>query len=248
MNKRLIMTGIAALALFAVFTTYYVSNVRSKKIVNEEVISKHKVKQPKEFIDKRTAEQVNRKFYSHEKIQAGAQMDFVGYPSTFSKMVNSGQLTIVGQVTGSNSFVSNDLPHTIADVGVQKVLHGDSSQKNKIIRVMFLGGNIATENTSDKVVTVEYSEDRLPRAGEKIAMILSKAESGTNNIPGEFWLTQFAHKSVFFQDKDGQYRRTPEAKSIGGGTSDSNWSQNDFNAKDDKKMNDGMNKLINSKQ
>ncbi len=241
------MTGIAALALFAVFTTYYVSNVRSKKIINEQVISKHKMKQPKEFIDKKTAEQVNHKFYSHEKIQAGAQMDFVGYPSTFSKMVNSGQLTIIGQVTGLNSFVSNDQPYTIADVGVQKVLHGESSRQNKIIRVMFLGGNIATENTS-KVVTVEYSENRLPRAGEKIAMILSKEEADTNNIPGEFWVTQFANKSVFFQDKDGQYRRIPEAKSIGGGTSDSNGNQNDFNAKDDKKINDGMNKLINSKQ
>jgi len=240
--------SIATLLLFAGFATYSVSSVRSKRIVTEQVISKHKVKLPKEFIDKKTAEQVNRKFYSHEKIQAGAQLDFVGYPSTFSKMVDSGQLTIIGQVTGLNSFVSNDQPYTIADVGVQKVLHGDGSQKNKIIRVMFLGGNIATENTSDEIVTVEYSENRLPKAGEKIATILSKAEAGTNNIPGKFWLTQFANKSVFFQDEDGKYRRIPEAKSIGGGASDSNWSQNDFKAKDDKKMNDGMNKLIKSKQ
>jgi len=82
--------SIAAMALFAGFTTYYVSSVRSKRIVNEQVISKHKVKLSKEFINKKTAEQVNRKFYSYEKIQAGAQMDFVGYPSTFSKMVDSG--------------------------------------------------------------------------------------------------------------------------------------------------------------
>lgn len=240
--------SIATLLLFSGFATYYVSSVRSKKIVTEKVISKHKVKIPKEFIDKKTAEQINRKFYSHKKIQAGAQMDFVGYPPTFSKMVDSGQLTIIGQVTGLNSFIFNDQPYTIADVGVQKVLHGDSSQQNKIIRVMFLGGNIATGNASDEIVTVEYTEDRLPRAGEKIAMILSKAEAGTNNIPGEFWLTQFANKSVFFQYEDGKYLRTPEAKSIGGGASDSNWSQNDFNVKDDKKMNDGMNKLIKSKQ
>jgi len=261
LKKRLII--IAVLLLVASGTTYYVSSVRSQSVANERKIANGK-KQPKKFIDKKTAEQINRKFYSHEEIQGGGEMAFVKYPSNFSKMIESGQLTIVGIITGLNSFVSDHQPYTIADVGVERVLRGDSSQQNKIIRVMFLGGNITKkemlapiadknfmdtseqEATSDEVVTVEQSNNRLPRAGEKVALVLSKTQAGTNNIPGEFWLTVFANKSIFFKDTDGQYRRTPEAKSFGGGGS-GEFSENDFNAKDDKKMNDGMNELINSK-
>lgn len=258
MKKKLIISSIAAILLFVASTTYY-SNVKTSNIAKEQVMANQK----RNFIDKKTAEQINRKFYSHQKIQQGSEMAFVNYPTTFSKMVDSGQLTIIGEVTGLKSFVANNLPYTIANMGVKKVLHGDNSQLGKVIRVMFLGGNISQkellapvsdkkfmnmsneEITSDKIVTVEYSNNRLPKAGDKIAMVLSKTPAGTNNIPGEFWMAHFANKSVFFQDDDGQYRRTPEAKSIGGGSSGkNNFSQNDWNQQDDEKMNDGMNKLI----
>ncbi|MFC6176140.1 hypothetical protein ACFQAV_04780 [Companilactobacillus huachuanensis] len=165
------------------------------------------------------------------------------------------------------SFVSNNIPYTIANVSVNQVLHGDSSQQDKTIRVMFLGGNITKKEmlapvadkgfmdiskedaTSDEVVTIEYGNNRLPKAGEKIAIIISKAPKGANNIPGEFWTINFADKSTFFQDEDGQYRRIPEAKSFGGGSNKKSGghSENEWNEKDDKKMNDGMNELINSK-
>lgn len=267
LKKRLILSCSIVLLLFTGFTTYYVNNIRSKKISNEQVISKQKHKLPKRFIDKKTAEQINRKFYSHEKVQAGAEMSFVKYPSTFSKLVASGQLTIIGEITDLKSYVSNSQPYTIANVGVRQVLHGDKSKQNKTIRVMFLGGNITkkemlapvadkkfmgvskAEASSDEVVTIEYSNNRLPKAGEKIAMIISKSPKGANNIPGEFWDINFANKSTFFQDDDGLYRRIPEAKSFGGGSDEksSGFSENDWNEQDDKKMNDGMNELIKSK-
>ncbi|MFC6177129.1 hypothetical protein ACFQAV_09770 [Companilactobacillus huachuanensis] len=269
MKKSLIISGIAAPMLFAGFTTYYLSNVGSKSIANEQAISKPKKKLAKKFIDKKTVEQINHTFYSHEKVQQGAEMAFVGYPSTFSKLVDSGQLTITGEITGLKSFVFESHPYTIADVGVKRVLRGDNSQQNKIIRVMFLGGNITKKEmlapvddkefmnipkedaTSDEIVTVEYDNNRLPKAGEKVALILSKTQAGTNNIPGEFWLINFSNKSVFFQDEDGKYRRIPEKPSIGGSSEkngeSSSQSENDWDKKDDEKMNDGMNAMINSK-
>ncbi|MFC6176141.1 hypothetical protein ACFQAV_04785 [Companilactobacillus huachuanensis] len=78
MKKRLKISSIAALMLFAGFTTYYVNSVKSKSITNEHVMSKKKNKSSKKFINKKSAEQINHKFYSHEKVKQGAEMSFVG--------------------------------------------------------------------------------------------------------------------------------------------------------------------------
>lgn len=252
-----------SLMLLSGFTAYYINDVRSKNIAQEHVISRKKRKLPKKFIDKQTAEKINHDFYNHEKVQASSEMSFIKYPSNFSKMVSSGQLTILGEITGLKSYVSNNQPYTIANIGVKQVLHGDKSKQNKIIKVMFLGGNIRKKEmlkpvadkkfmnisdkdvTSDELVTIEYSNNRLPKAGENVALILSKAEKGSNIIPDEFWEPLFVNKSIFFQDKDGKYRRIPEAKSFGGGSNKNGFSQNDWNEQDDKRMNDGMNDLIN---
>lgn len=262
MTKKIVVGLALVMVLFGGFTTYYV-NVR-KNTVDEKVVSKDKSKISKKTLSKKAATQINAEFYSHEKVQSEAEMALVGYPATFSKLLKQGELTIIGEITGLKSYVFESHPYTVANVYVNKVLRGDTSKLGKTIRVMFVGGNVTKkemlapvadksfigvtgeEANSDEIVTVEYAGNRLPQAGEKVALILSKAPSGANNIPGKFWSPIFANKATFFQDSDGQYRRIPEQPSIGGSSDGTTGqSQNQFNQEDDEKMNKGMNDLIN---
>lgn len=264
MTKKLLVGLAIVMVLFGGFTTYYV-NVR-KDAADEKVVSKDKPKVSKEILSKKAATQINSEFYSHKKIQSGAEMALVGYPSTFSKLLKQGELTITGEITGLKSYVFESHPYTIANVYVNKILRGDTSKLGKTIRVMFVGGNITKKEmlapvadksfmgvtdedaNSDEIVTVEYTDNRLPKAGEKVALILSKVPSGANNIPGKLWSPIFANKATFFQDSDGQYKRTPEQPSIGGGSDGTTeQSQNQLNQEEDERMNKGMNDLINRK-
>jgi len=276
-----ILSSVSLIVLFIGITAFYTSNSRGNDISNENTVARNRKIVSKKRIDKRQAEKINNKFYDHKLIHQEADMALVGYPSTFSELVDSGELTVDGEVTGLQDFVYENHPYTVASIFIESVLHGNNSQSNKTIRVMFMGGNItkkqmlapvadksfmnvsADDLNSSEVVTVEYGNNRLPRAGDQIALVLDKAPSGANKIPGEFWSPKFADKGTFFKNSNGQYKRTPEAKSVGGNSSKSatisldtipssndqanGESQNEINRLDDEKMNSGMNRLINKK-
>jgi len=248
--KKIILVIVAAIILFGGFTVYSINNSKRNNITSQKKVT----------LSKKSAKKINAKFYSHEKVQAASESALVNYPSTFSGLVDSGDLTVTGEVINLKSFVYEGHPYTIASLIVSNILKGDQKLLNKTIRVMFVGGNISkkemlrsvpnnsTDGTdSDEIVTVEYDNNRLPRAGDKVALILSKAPAGANKIPRKFWGINFASKGIFFKDADGKYRRIPEKPSIGGGKS-SGTSNVSFNAADDKKMNNGMNDLIKGKK
>ncbi|APU71398.1 hypothetical protein [Companilactobacillus crustorum] len=252
MKLKLILSSITIVILLGGFAIHQTTDVNNRKTITKR-------QNIKKVLSKNDIERINNKFYSHKIEQQSAAIDFVNYPSTFSGLVNSGELTIEGKITGLESYVFENRPYTIAAVTINKVLHGDKSQLNKTIRVMFLGGNItrkemlaaanypsnsSDDSNSEEIVTVEEENNRLPKAGERLAMVLSKLPAGTNNIPGKFWSPAFAYKSVFFRNSNGEYKRIPEAKSIGGGFRGST-STNQLNQEDDEKMNNGMNALIN---
>lgn len=225
MKLKLILSSITIVILLGGFAIHQTTDVNNRKTITKR-------QNIKKVLSKNDIERINNKFYSHK---------------------------IEGKITGLESYVFENRPYTIAAVTINKVLHGDKSQLNKTIRVMFLGGNITRKemlaaanypsnssdnSNSEEIVTVEEENNRLPKAGERLAMVLSKLPAGTNNIPGKFWSPAFAYKSVFFRNSNGEYKRIPEAKSIGGGFRGST-STNQLNQEDDEKMNNGMNALIN---
>lgn len=225
MKLKLILSSITIVILLGGFAIHQTTDVNNRKTITKR-------QNIKKVLSKNDIERINNKFYSHK---------------------------IEGKITGLESYVFENRPYTIAAVTINKVLHGDKSQLNKTIRVMFLGGNITRKemlaaanypsnssdnSNSEEIVTVEEENNRLPKTGERLAMVLSKLPAGTNNIPGKFWSPAFAYKSVFFRNSNGEYKRIPEAKSIGGGFRGST-STNQLNQEDDEKMNNGMNALIN---
>ncbi|HIY92018.1 MAG TPA: hypothetical protein H9820_03615 [Candidatus Companilactobacillus pullicola] len=254
MKRKVMLISAILVLLLGGFTVYAVTS-RTNNITHEKRISKDKKAAPPKKLSKAEAKKINDKFYSHKLINDGGLMDFVGYPSTFSGLVKSGDLTVDGEIIDLKSYVSDNRPYTVAKLRINDVLDGDSKKFNgKTIRVMFLGGNITRKEDAafshlkvesgtdpNEIITIENGNNRLPMAGDMVALILSKETSGTNNIPGKFWSISFACKGAFFQDSDGKYRRVPEPQGIGGGGGFEDLTSQ----KDDEKMNDAMNSLIN---
>lgn len=234
------------------FTAYAVTS-KTNNITHEKKISKDKKTAPPKRLSKAEAKKINDKFYSHKIIDAGGDEScFVGeYPSTFSKLINKSELVVTGEVVGLNSYVSGNFPYTAVSLKIDNILKGDNKKLNKTIKVIFMGGNITRkkdasinnfkldENTDpNEIITIEYG--RLPRAGEQMALGLSKLPKETNDTQENSWITTYVEKSTFFQDSDGKYRRTPVPAPI------SDTGVRDLSGqKEDKKMNDAMNNLIN---
>lgn len=214
---------------------------------------------------KQNAAKINQQFYAYPTVKMNSESSLVDYPNTFEGLLNKGELTVEGIVTNLSSYSSEHRPYTIAKIKVKKVLKGNQKYTNQEIRVMFLGGNITkkdllapvTDKTvmkvdqkeaqSNEMVTVAYAGNRLPKAGDELAAILTKAPKNANGIPGQFWGINFAEKGVFFKEANGQFLRTKAPKAIGGpSNSKPAKSQKDYAAEDDEKMNSGMNQLIKS--
>ncbi|WP_334352513.1 hypothetical protein [Companilactobacillus sp. HBUAS56257] len=220
-----------------------VSEVKSKKIKNK------------------SAKEINDSFYNHERLKQWVEMSYIKSVSTFSELIDVGELTFNGEVINLHSFVYDNVPFTIADMKIANVLRGTDFQKNKKIRVLFMGGNIKKKDllapvaskkflhlspediNSEKIVTVEYGNIRLPRVGEKLALVVSKMPKGTDNIPGEFWGSVFNDKSVFFENKAGEYKLEQTPSSIGGGGTPRS-ANDDLEKSKTEQMNKGMNQLI----
>lgn len=248
MKKIIILTTVVILLLGGI-TAFYVSN-NANNITHEKTISKEKKNVLPKKLSKTAAKKINDEFYSHEIIKVGGSSSFVGeYPSTFSKLINNSELTVNGEIVGLKSYIYNNMPFTIVSLRIDNVLKG-TDKRNKIIHVMFLGGNItrkedaASRNSKvpegtdpNEIITLEFT--LLPRAGEKVALGLSKIPKGVNGTHEEFWSTTYAEKSTFFQDSDGKYRRVSETPPIADdGTRDLS------GLKEDELMNNGMNDLI----
>lgn len=261
MKKKIVLSSILSILLITGLIPFYVHNKANNSgnsaLIKDKAANKIKNKDVNTL---KNAKEINDKFYSHKKINQSAENALVGYPSTFSGLINISQLVVVGQVTNLHSFVNRNMPNTIVDTKVKYVLKGDKGQTNKTIRVMFPGGNITRkallstvsdkpfmhispeEANSEEIVTVNNPDMPLPKVGENFAFLLTKEPSGADNIPGEFWSIDFASKGLFPENAQGKYERIAKEPSI---KDPSGKPSRDLSQEDDIKMNHGMNELIN---
>ena len=251
--KRKLILGLVVFSLSFISITTVIKNVTVNQ-TRDSKVSKAKLKKVK------SSKEINDNFFSHKKLKQGTEMSYIKSVSSFSELINMGELTFNGKVTNLHSFVYDNIPFTIADIKAVNILKGNVSHRNKIIRVLFMGGNIkkkdlyANQNkvfshlssediNSEEIVTVEYGNIRLPRAGENVALVVSKMPKGTDNIPGEFWGSVFNDKSVFFENKAGEYKLEQTPSSIGGGGTPGS-ANDDLEKSKAEQMNKGMNQLI----
>lgn len=254
MKKAVILSVAIATLLLGGFTTFYV-NDKTNNITHEKKISKVKENVSPQKISKNEAKKINDAFYSHKITKAGGESCFVGeYPSTFSKMINKSELVVVGEVVGLKSHVFSSFPYITVSLRVDKVLKGNSKKLNKTIPIEIMGGNITRKEDAaahnfklsddtdpNEIITLEFT--RLPRAGEKMAVGLTKIPKGVNGTQGKSWSATYVEKSTFFQDSDGKYRRESEVPPI------TDKDTRDLTGqKEDELMNNGMNDLINKSQ
>lgn len=254
MKKTVTLIVAIIVLLLGGFTTYYVSN-KANNITHEKKISKIKRTVSPQKLSKSEAKKINDEFYSHKIIKTGGESCFVGeYPSDFSKLINKSELVVVGEVVGLKSHVSNSFPYTIVNLRVDNILKGDRKKLNKTIPIEIMGGNITRKEDAaahnlkpsddkdpNEIITLEFTH--LPRAGEKMAVGLTKIPKGVNGTHGKTWSATYAEKSTFFQDSDGKYRRESEVSP----TTDKG--NHDLSGqKEDELMNNEMNDLINKSQ
>lgn len=184
-----------------------------------------------------------------------AELDFVNYPQDFTGLIESGELTVVGQITALKSYVyqgSTVSAYTLATIKVQQVLAHTGKRVPKSIKVLFAGGNIrkdillahlATKDfisdqekaalQSTEIVTAKYSYRPLPQINQELAVIVSREPAGTNGVDQPFYMPVFSGKAVFLKQKNGRYQR--EAAN--------NESRQEL--LDDQQMNQGMTDRIN---
>lgn len=254
MKKTVTLIVAIIVLLLGGFTTYYINN-KANNITHEKKISNVKENISPQKISKTEAKKINDAFYSHKITKAGGESCFVGeYPSTFPKLINKSELVVVGKVVGLKSHVSDNFPYTTVSLRVDKVLKGDSKKLHKTIPIEIMGGNITRKEDAaahnlklsddtdpNEIITLEFT--RLPRAGEKMAVGLTKIPKGVNGTQGKSWSATYVEKSTFFQDSDGKYRRESEVPP----TTD-NGTHDLTGQKEDELMNNGMNDLINKSQ
>lgn len=254
MKKTVTLIVAIIVLLLGGFTTYYINN-KTNNITHEKKISKVKENVSPQKISKSEAKKINDEFYNHKIIKTGGESCFVGeYPSTFSKLINKSELVVVGEVVGLKNHVSGNFPYTTVSLRIDNVLRGDSKKLHRTIPIEIMGGNItrkedaATHNfklsddtNPNEIITLEFT--RLPKAGEKMAVGLTKIPKGVNGTHGKSWSATYVEKSTFFQDSDGKYRRESEVPPTADkGTRDLS------EQKEDELMNNGMNDLINKSQ